>query len=216
MKFMPKVEEVEMKEVELSNDHDDDFEDFELKELAILDISGPTDLEVLATLVPATLNIFKFVGTEGEYWDAEVLGKQKQLEELSLIGCKIEDFNFDPENCHIEKLEIRLLEFPNGSAFENFSEFMKIQESVTELELLFSGQQLKDLNYVGILEHLFNLKSLKKLTIDYRHVKITSILPKLKVCNPSVDTLIIMKPLSGADLKPISKFFPNVTDLKIT
>ncbi len=65
-----------------------------------------------------------------------MLGKQKQLEELSLRSCQIEDFKFDPENCHIKKLEICRVGFQNESAFEKFSDFLKIQKSVAELELL--------------------------------------------------------------------------------
>jgi hypothetical protein len=215
VKFLPRIEELEMKDAFLPND-DEEIGDCELKHLTKLEISGSTDLEAFATIVPSSLKIFKFVSKNEDYWNAEVLGKQKQLEELSLIGCDIKDFKYDSENCHIEKLEIRFLELSNGSAFEKFSEFMKIQESVTELELLFSGQQLKDHDYAGVLTHLLGLKTLKKVTIDYRQAEITSILLRLKVCNPSVDTLIIKKPPSDTNLKSISKFFPNVTDLKVT
>jgi hypothetical protein len=219
MKTLPKVEEMEMKHMYFPSENqqiDVVFEDFELQELTKLDISASSDLEPFGKFIPASLKILKICGLWSQNWDAEALGKLKSLVELNLRFCRITGFNFDPENCHIEKLEIRLLEFPNGSAFEKFSDFMKIQESVTELELLFSEEEIKNHDYKGLLEHLFNLKSLKKLIIDYRHVEISSILSKLKACNPTVDTLTILKPPSGTDFKIFPKFFPNVSDLKIT
>jgi hypothetical protein len=75
--------------------------------------------------------------------DPDLLGKQKHLEELSLCACKINEFKlFDPENCHIEKLTIDYLEFLNERAFEKFSEFVKIQESVTESKLSIHEDEL--------------------------------------------------------------------------
>jgi hypothetical protein len=220
MKFLPRIQELEMTDAFLSNqsNHDIEIEGFELQELSKLEISGSTDLEVFGTIVPASLTILRFDGTQGEYWDAEVLGKQKQLEELYLQECGIKDFKFDPENCHIKKLEIHYLNFLNDSAFEKFSDFMKIQESVTELKIgIYEEYRLKNHNHARLLEHLLSLKTLNKVTIDCKHNnEIISILSSLKVCNPAVDTLIIMKlPRNRTDLKSLPNLFPSVTDLKI-
>ncbi len=155
---------------------------------------------------------------KGKRWNAQVLAKQKQLEELYLEDCQIKEFNFDTENCHIGKLEIHHLKFLNDSAFEKFSEFMKIQESVTELKFVIHEEyRLKDRHYAGFLTHLLNSETLKKVTIDCQYNnEIISILSSLKVCNPAVDTLIIMKlPTFRVDFKFLPKFFPCVTDLKI-
>jgi hypothetical protein len=55
------------------------------------------------------------------------------------------------------------------------------------------------------------------VTIDCEFEEDTlRVLSNLKVCNPAVDTLVIVKPLLDADLKIFPKFFPNVTDLEIT
>jgi hypothetical protein len=217
MKALPKVSELKIKDVEFSADPDQNFKDFELTHLKKLEISQSTGPGFLVTLVPASLKILRYNYLyDDERWDPEVLEKQEHLEELGLIGCEIHDFNFDPENCHVQKLEICCLEFSNASAFEKFSEFMKIQESVKELEFGID-EKSSNHNYAGILTHLFNLKTLKKVTIDCEFEQDTlTALSSLKVCNPSVDTLIILKPLSGADLKSISKFFPSVIYLKIT
>ncbi len=178
-----------------------------------------TKLEISSTnpkffdpLVPSSVKILRY--SNGN-WDPDLLEKQKQLEELSLRGCVIQDFQYDPDNCHIEKLEICFLDFANGRAFEKFSDFMKIQESVTELE--FGIYEVNPMNHAGLLTHLLNLKTLKKVTFhcDYEEGTLT-ILSSLKVCNPAVETLIIVKPPFEANLKSISKFFPNTTDLKAT
>jgi hypothetical protein len=137
-----------------------------------------------------------------------------------LVYCGIEEIKFDPENCHIEKLTIDDLELLNDRAFEKFSEFVKIQESVVELELSIQEEELESRNQKkpGILTHLLSLKSLKKVTIDCKYEEdIPEVFPRLKVCNPAVETLIIANPYLRVDhLKSLSKFFPNVTDLKIT
>jgi hypothetical protein len=62
-----------------------------------------------------------------------------------------------------------------------------------------------------------NLKTLKKVTVASEYEEDTlAVLASLKICNPAVDTLTIMKAPSGADLKSLPKFFPNVTNLKIS
>jgi hypothetical protein len=152
--------------------------------------------------------------------DPELLGKQKHLEELSLNYCKIAEFKFDTENCHIKKLTIGYPRLLNDRAFEKFSEFMKIQESVAELELAIGYDELMKYNpsYAGILTHLLNLKSLKKVTIDCRTVEdFLEIFSNLKICNPTVETLTIQSPHHlDADLSSFPQLFPNVTHLKIT
>jgi hypothetical protein len=221
MKALPKIEELEMKAVELLYERDSDkkIEDFKLIHLTNLDIYRSTNLCFCTTFVPASLKSLKinYIFDE-ENWAAEVLGKQKHLEELSLNYCKIEDFKFDPENCHIEKLSIEKVKFLNGSAFENFSDFMKTQDSVSELEFGFFEDQLKNLNHKGLLMHLLSLKSLKKFSFGCGNKKeIFSVFSTLKVCSPGVDTLTIHNPLhEGADLNLLPKLFPNVTSLKIT
>jgi hypothetical protein len=155
-----------------------------------------------------------------EFLDPELLGKQKHLEELSLQGSAVKDFEFDPENCHIEKLAIDSLGFLNDIAFEKFSEFMKIQESVTELALAFGRDELMEpnRNYSGALTHLLSLESLKKFSFDCAcEEHFFELFSNLKIFNPAVETLIIENPHPlYADLASLPKLFPNVTDLKIT
>jgi hypothetical protein len=223
LKAFPKIQELEMKDVEFSACLDENFEDFEFKELAKLDISGSTNLRVFDTVVPSSLKIlrytYNYMYNDGKRWNAEVLGKQKQLDYLRLFGCKIKDFKFDSENCHIKKLEIRCLRFLNGGAFEKFSDFMKVQKSVVELEFAISRKNVKTYDYAGFLTHLLALKTLKKVTIDCEYEdRFFTVLSKINLCNPTMDTLIIMNLPSGADLKlpSFQKLFPNVNNLKIT
>ncbi len=219
MKVIPKLRELEMNNLYFSMKSDPDNEDFgkfELKHLTKLEIFHSTNLGFLATLVPTSLKILEFFCNWKTRFHAEVLGKQKQLEELSLRDCEIYKFKFDPENCHIKKLTIDSLEFPNDSAFEKFSDFMKIQESVTEL-WFGTYEKFKSKTYDVIPEHLLGLKTLKKLGIncdylwDFRHI----LGPKFS--NPALETLIIKWPRRiDDDFKLLPRFFPNVTDLKIT
>ncbi len=198
----------------------DKIVDFELKHLKKLEICQSKSLSFCTNFVPSTLKILKFDTIfNNKNWIAELLGKQKHLKELSLLQGTIGDFKYDPENCHIEKLELPF-DFSNDRVFQKFSEFIKIQQSITELSLLLSPEELEDQNrdYPGILTHLLSLKSMKKLTIDCFYVEpILKVLSRLKVCNPTVDTLIINNPPDdGADLNWLPKFFPNVVDLAIT
>jgi hypothetical protein len=196
---------------------------FKLKHLIKLEIQAVTNLKIFGMLVPNSLKILKLSeNTSSEMetnpcWDAEILAKQTRLEELILDGFKINVFEFDPENCHIRKLEVRKLAFLNQLSFKKFSDFMKIQESVAELELSIGDGELKNHDYAGILTHLLSLKSLKKLAINcHDSNEIFTVFSKFNLCNPVVDTLIIQNLASGANLKWLPKFFPSVTDLKIT
>ncbi len=78
-----------------------------MQELTKLEISRTNDLGVFAKFIPASLKILKICGLWSEHWDAEVLGELESLIELNLKHCKIKNFSFDPENCHIEKLTPR-------------------------------------------------------------------------------------------------------------
>jgi hypothetical protein len=222
MKFLPKTAELEIKGLQFCTESDPEeiFEDFKLQHLTTLEISQSTNLDFFAAFVPSSLKILKLIQTNNKLWVAELLGKQKDLKELNLEDCKIDDFKFDPENCHIEKLEICGLEFQNESAFEKFSDFMKIQESVTEFKLFINKKELTkpNRNYSGALTNLLSLKSLKKFTFGcYNDELILEVLSNLKVCNPVVETLIIIDPPhEGADLTSLPKLFPYITDLKIT
>jgi hypothetical protein len=217
MKFVTEVEELEMSEVE-STESDPD-ENFKMKHLTKLVISESTNLGFCARFVPSSLKILKLIYIfEDEHWALALLEKQKHLEELSLICCEIQDFKFDPENCRVEKLTIDFLKLLNKSAFQKFSEFIKIQQSVTELTFSMSQDEWTNHNYAVILTHLLSLKSLKKLSFGCAYYELTlEVFSRLKVCNPAVKTLIIMDPPhERADLTSLPKFFPNVTDLKIT
>jgi hypothetical protein len=217
---LPNVRELEISETQFRGPNQSEkFVDFKLKHLTKLEIFRSASIGFFVRFVPATLKILKIelIGYwELERWD-KLLGKQKKLEELSLKRCLIRHFKLEPENCHIEKLDIHRLKFQNDSAFEQFSEFMKIQESVVEFK--FSIQrELWETEYrdIGILEHLISLKSLKKFCLDQDHF-IFNVFSESKVCNPAVETLTIVN-LSHiyADLTSLPKLFPNVTDLKIT
>jgi hypothetical protein len=222
MKALTNVRELEISEIKFTEtDPDENFVCFELKHLTKLDISHSTGLRFCFDFVPASLKSLKI----NNWWYRELLvpdllGKQKHLEELSLDRCTNEEFKFDPENCHIEKLTIDYPRLLNDRAFKQLSEFMKIQESVVELELAIGYNELMEANpnYAGILTHLLNLKSLKKITIDCGNaVDFLEVFSRLKICNPVVNTLTIKSPHHlDADLSSFPKLFPNVTDLKIT
>jgi hypothetical protein len=222
MKALPNVREFKIYKIFIEEiDPDENFGHFELKHLTKLEISESTDLGLFATFVPASLETLTINYVwKSKILDPDLLEKQKHLEELNLYHCKIEDFKFDPENCHIEKLTIEKVKFLNDRAFKKYSEFVKIQESVVELKLTIGYKKLtgRNHNYDGILTHLLSLKSLKKFTIDCNERrKIFAIFSRLKIYNPAVETLIVLNPpCEGTDLTSLSKFFPNVIDLKIT
>jgi hypothetical protein len=191
--------------------------DSKLTNLIKLDINEPK--KILEALVPDSLKILKigsFSNPYQPYWDAAILGKQTGLEELSLIKLQIDFSGFDAENCHIKKLEIGELSFLDQISFKKFTDFLKMQESVVELELNIDENKLRAHDYAGTMTHLLNLKSLKKLHINcYNWNGITATFSKSNFCNPAVDSLSIKNTSSGADLKKLPKFFPNVTDMKI-
>jgi hypothetical protein len=223
MKALPKIEELEIKDSAFERSYPGEISvDFKSEHLTKLDISCSLKLNVFAAFVPSSLKILRLKARDLNWkdcWDAEVLGKQTKLEELCLENFTANEFNFDPENCHIEKLEIRSLRFLDKSAFEKFSNFMKIQKSVKELEVHHGEEEFKIGDFTGILAHLFSLKTLKKVTIGCEYNKeIFKVLSKIQVSNPSVDTLTILKVPSGADLKQASfpRLFPNAKDIKIT
>jgi hypothetical protein len=223
MKALPKIKELEIKDSAFEKSYFGEISvDFKSEHLTKLDINCSLKLKVFAMFVPASLKILRLKSNNlnwREGWDAGVLGKQTRLEELCLERFIIKEFKFDPENCHIEKLELRSLRFLNKSTFEKFSDFMKIQKSVTELELHHGEEEFKIGDYTGILTHLFSLKTLKKVTIGCEYNKeIFKVLSKIQVNNPSVDTLTILKVPEGADLKQASfpRLFPNANNIKVT
>jgi hypothetical protein len=221
MKALSKVEELWIKEATFTKSYSgENCVDFKLEHLTKLEINGSLELNVFAAFVPASLKILRLKSNNlrwREGWDAEVLGKQTRLEELYLKRFTINEFKFDPENCHIEKLKVQCLRFLNKSAFGKFSDLMKIQESVKELKFYSGRDELKTGDYTEILKHLFSLETLKKVTLgcEYNN-EIFVVLTKISICNPVVETLISKNVPSGADFKSFSKFFPCVTDLKIT
>ncbi len=88
---------------------------------------------------------------------------------------------------------------------------------MTKFGFGFGDDGSKYKNYTELLIDMLGLKTLKKVTIDCEFEEDTlRVLSNLKVCNPAVDTLVLVKPLLDADLKIFPKFFPNVTDLEIT
>jgi hypothetical protein len=195
--------------------------DFKFKNLNKLELQAPKNVKLLEALAPDSLKILKLSGiiedNKKPCWDSEIFAKQKQLEELCLEHFEICVFRYHPENCHIKKLEICDLSFLNQFSFKKFSDFMKLQKSVTELKFNIGNEELKDHDYVETLKCLLGLEYLKKLTIDCKlSSDIKTIFSKISVSNPAVDTLTIMNPRSGADLKLFPKFFPIVTHLKIT
>jgi hypothetical protein len=197
--------------------------DFKLTNLIKLEAKVSKNLKLLGALVPASLKVLKLADETSSKtvtktnWDAEILGKQTCLEELSLEGFKIAVFKYHPKNCHIKKLGIRGLSFLNQFSFRKFSDFMEMQESVVELELNVGEKELKNHDYTEILTHLLSLESLKKLTIGCQNGnEIFTAFSKINLCNPAVNTLAFENLPSGADLKSLTKFFPSVTDLKST
>jgi hypothetical protein len=219
LRVMSKIEELEFNEVSFigTGVPDGSNVDFKSEHLTKLKICEFIDFQMFSAFVPSSLKILKLKSYKYIVWDSDLLGKQTRLEELSLERFTIKDFKFDPENCRIEKLEIQGLRFLDKSAFEKFSDFVKIQESVKELELHLGGEELKTGDHTGILTHLLSLKTLRKVTIGCEYSnEIFTVLSKIQVSNPAVDTLTIKNVPAGADLQPISKFFPNATHLKIT
>jgi hypothetical protein len=223
LKALPNVRELNFSKIQCrKTDPDRKLMGFELKHLTKLKVSCSTCFTFGLDFAPPSLKTLKIsFWWKCELLDAEMLGKQKHLEELSLQCCPIDEtFKFDPENCHIEKLTIDYLQFSNDLAFEKFSEFIKIQGSVKELRLAFGFKEMKkhNRNYAEISTHLLSLKSLKKVTFDcYSEDETLELLSRLKVCNPAVDNLIIEDAHHlYADLASLPKLFPCVTDLKFT
>jgi hypothetical protein len=223
MKALQETRELEMNGIRFKETGPDQgIYDFKLKHLTKLEISGSTNLKNVFGFVPASLKTLKVKNMwEEEHWDPELLGKQKSLEELSFDFCNIEKFQkFDPENCHIRKLEIDFIKILNDRAFEKFSDFLKIQESVTEFKLFLSYRELMESNhdYTGVLNHLLSLKSLEKFSLECNEdEEILEVFSRLMVSNPAVDTLIIQNPTCLCpDLTALPKLFPSITDLKIT
>jgi hypothetical protein len=224
MRSSLEVRELEICGMELI-DLFDDFEVLELSHLTNLEITNHSkSLRVFSGFVPSSLKFLKLMGKwfikDMSFWNSELLAKQRGLEELSLERFDIYYFRFDPKNKRIKKLFIRELRFPYPMAFGRFGDFLKIQESIVELELHFGEEELKKNDYAGsgILTHLLSLKSLKKLDIGCEYSKeIFTVLSKIQLCNPSVQSLTIMNPpVREADLKSLPTFFPNITQFKIT
>jgi hypothetical protein len=137
MKALPKVRELEINEIRFKETGPcENFADFELKHLKKLDINQPRNFRDFAKIVPSSLKTLKYKvyhNQDDEPLVAELLGKQKSLEELSIKNCNLTEFKFESENCRIKKLEIEYIGFLNDPAFEKFQEFLLIQKSVTEL-----------------------------------------------------------------------------------
>ncbi len=219
MKTMQEIRELEISKIKFTEtDHDKGVDHFELKHLTKLEISESAGLNFGFGFVPASLKFLKISYVwDHELLDAELLGKQKGLEELSLYCCKMDAFKFDPENRHIKKLTISYPDFSNDRASKKLREFIKIQESVVEFELAISQEEMEDQNYAEILTTQLSLKSLKKFSFDcYYQKEVLEVFSRLKVNNPVVESLTIKNPHQQADLESFLKLFPNVTDLKIT
>jgi hypothetical protein len=222
MRSATKVRQLEIRDLEIT----DPFEDFEMLELPHLrrvEITDSMNLRAFTGLAPSSLKNLRLLGAwfdeDQPLWNTGLLAKQSGLDELSLECFDIYCFRFHPKNKHIKKLVLRDLCFLAPVALEKFKDFVKIQESVEELELHFDPDEveLKPLDHAGMLTHLLGLKSLKKLVIGCVYDnEIFAVLSKIQLCNPSVESLTIMNPDSGADLKSLPLFFPNVTHLKIT
>jgi hypothetical protein len=188
--------------------------DFKLTNLVKLELHGHKNLEFLKALLPASLKILKmgkFFDQNHSFWDTVILEKQTCLEELSLVNLQLNFSGFDPKNCNIKKLKVRELSFRDQSSYNKFSDFLKIQESLVDLEFHVNERESKSRNYVGVVTHLLSLKTLKKLDINWS--VIFAMLSKTNFCNPSVATLTI-KNLPSGD-KGLPKIFPSVTHLKI-
>jgi hypothetical protein len=201
----------------------DDFEIQELPHLKRLEITDSEDLTPFTGLAPSSLKYLRLMGKQWlinqPIWNTGLLAKQKHLDELSLETFNIHYFRFDPQNKRIKKLFLCQLNFPNLMAFGGFKDFLKVQETVEELVLHFSEEELKRRDYAGsgIFTHLLSLKSLRKLVIGYETSnEIFTVLSKIQFCNPAVESLTIMDLHRGADLKFLPSFFPNVIQLKIT
>jgi hypothetical protein len=215
MKTLPKIKELEIKEICIRETDADEknFKEFELKHLTKLKVFRSTHLGFFFKFVPSSLKVLQLIEIDKVH--EEILEKQKHLEELSLIYCKIDDLKFDPENCHIKTLKVRAL---SNEILKNLSNFLKVQKSVTDFEFgIYEEVQSIAFNYTELLMHLLGLKSLKKVLFSCELKQETlQALYSLKVCNPAVDTLTIVQPPREADLKMLPKLFPNVADLEIT
>jgi hypothetical protein len=190
--------------------------DFQLKRLNSLTCLGRTDLGSLTALIPSSLANLEIFSVEGSSV-SEILARQRNLVHLDMINLKSIDLHYHPSNCHIKKLEIQDLVFPVKTGFQKFSDFMKIQKSVEDLNFNISEVELKNNNdYTEILTHLLNVVTLKKLQIHCGNMIFTPA-SKINVYNPTVETLDIMiaNP-TETDLQKLPHFFPNVTNLEFT
>jgi hypothetical protein len=223
MKALPNVGELEINEGCIS-DLNKISMDFKLEHLIKLKIyAWNIEPHIFAAIVPTTLQTL-ILKAQADYegmdwklhWHSELLGKQKRLVELCLERFVFCEFDFDPENCHIKKLAFQSLSL-DSRPFEKFSDFMKIQDSVTDLEFGICEEDVKTNDYTGILSHLLSLKTLKKVTISCEYETIIfTVLSKIQVSNPGIETLVIKNHPSEADLKTLPKIFPCITNLKIT
>jgi hypothetical protein len=138
--------------------------DFQLKRLK--SFSGSIDLGNLTALIPSSLTSLYFYPVTDSSM-AEILARQQELVNFSLYNLKINEFNYQPSNCRIKQLGIHNPVFPIKSEFQKFSNFMKIQKCVEDLNFIISKNDLKNNNdYTEILTHLLSLKTLKKLVIE--------------------------------------------------
>jgi hypothetical protein len=191
--------------------------DFKLTRLKVL--SSNLDLGNFYKLIPNSfMSKLEFFGRKNRIGGAsiaEILSNQKNLEILILYHHNFNVFQYHPSNCHIKRLQIFDLEFPVKSGFEKFSDFMKIQQSVTNLLIKVSENEVKRNDYTEMLTHLLSSNPLNRLFIQCKlSDKFFTEFSKINVCNPTLKNLIIADP-SPEDLKKLPTLFPNVTDLTI-
>jgi hypothetical protein len=187
--------------------------------LTRLKVRSNLDLGNFYKLIPnSSMSKLEFYGGEnriGGSTIAEILSNQKNLEILILYDHDFNVFEYHPSNCHIKLLQISDLTFPVKSGFEKFSDFIKIQQSVTNLLIKVSEDEMKRNDYMEMLTHLLSSNPLYRLFIQCKlSNKFITKFSKINICNPTLKNLIIADP-SPEDLKILPTLFPNVTDLTI-
>ncbi len=187
----------------------------QLKNLVLISVSNARYLETFFQF--DSLHHLKFNTIAEEDWPSceKILSRQKKLRSLELselfitnLDCSLEMWN----SMQFKKLILREYRIPKKEIFETFSNLLKTQKNIQELDLSTVDDEADyHYNYSEILTHLLNLKTLDTLTLDF--IDEFDLFPKLPVKNLGVKSLSFKVMLDHLSYNFLYDFFPNIEKL---
>jgi hypothetical protein len=144
----------------------------------------------------------------------EILNRQTALRSLTLEDYCLKNFEFSSGNCKIKELNLKVFDIPQEADLQQFTEFMKIQKSVSNFQFSFYIYKIDD--SIEILLHILSLKSLRELTCGPQK-EVLAKLEAAKLCNPALEKIEIDydPECYPPDFKTYATLFPNIESLKL-